>query len=328
MDFFKEFSSETRQKNYNTKVINNQFWNQPIDMKDDIHITELKINKCNMNNIRSFPPNLKKITLSQNNVTSFDMSIIPRSVTEIIYKNESTETLTGDLPPGLELLSINNTQIEILDIEIPDTLSKLDLSGNKGLCVLPDLTKCSGLKNLDVRATFISCIDNIPDSVEILDTCLCSLNHVNKLPSHLLVWKSWKASLSEIRCKFPENVNELDFYMNNLKILPELPKTILILDVASNDLTLVPYFPDTVKSVDLRNNKKMVIPDEIIKMDTSDKKILFDTVHVPASSSQHVRGTNTTQERSIDIWPSKEYSTSNPNYILHADKGTKIFIQI
>ncbi len=119
---------------------------------------------CQINKLKSLPPlpsTLQTLMCSSNQITELPDFSPDSQLKELSYSFAPLEKI-GSLPPGLEVLEVNNTNLRSLP-KLPRTLRTL-IVNNCPLDFLPLLP--SGLITLRCNGTNISEIPDLPDSLE------------------------------------------------------------------------------------------------------------------------------------------------------------------
>jgi Leucine-rich repeat (LRR) protein len=117
---------------------------------------------------------------------------------------------------------------------------------------------------IDVRLTNnpLKSIDKIQKSVMILDVCRTKLKEVNSFPPGIITFKAYLCDIEKITVPFPESLEELDLYKNELEDIPEFPPKMTIVDLSGNKLKELKNIPDTIRSIDISNIETLVLTDE------------------------------------------------------------------
>lgn len=197
-------------------------------------------------------------------------------------------------PPNLVHLSYTRSLLTAMPTGIPDSVTSLDLSGNRipnighlppGLLlfscgdnyitdflVLPDtilLLSCcnnpitrfpnklpSSLTHLDCSGCELIELPELPASLEVLN---CSGNPFQfplpTLPPKLHFLSCARTQLTELPDVLPSSLAELYCRDNWLKALPELPPRLQILDCQNNCLTWLPELPESLCELSCNNNQ-------------------------------------------------------------------------
>lgn len=134
-------------------------------------------------------------------------------------------------------------------------VTELDLS-NRNLKKLPDLSKYTNLKKLNISYNQLTSIDGIPNSVEELD---CSSNYIFKLPEHLppklRILNCFLNQLVVLPISFPVTLNWLNCCNNSIKdIVGFLPKDLKYFNCSNNYITSFSDLPDGLVYLDYSYN--------------------------------------------------------------------------
>ncbi len=149
-------------------------------------------------------------------------------------------------------LSIRESGLENMNYQLPNTIRKLDLRGNK-LTELPVLHL--GLNSMDCSGNKIERLDTLPDSLHILicnNNPLRSLNISNPISSNLQELDCSKCSLTWLP-ELPQGLLRLKCSCNpGLTKLPQIPATLEFLNCSICSLHELPEFPVDSKLKELK----------------------------------------------------------------------------
>jgi len=280
----------------------------------------LTIEHSGIHTLNNLPPNIKELVCQYNKINILDGSTIPDSVNILTFTHNYTIEVVG-LKEGIIELNLSSNKLKQINCKIPSTVTTLNVSSNSFLNELPQFG--DNLRVFNMAHTLIYDINDINDNVQILDSCNCHINKVNKLPKDLIIWKSYSSNISEIECEFPLNLTELDLFNNCLSEIPDLPDTIKSVDLNKNELQKIPKFPFTAESVDLKNNPKLDVKLlEEIEKSMIDGKLSYD---MPRTEFRYQNYNNYNNFNKIPKnmfrnnfglpISSENYSESNPHYI-------------
>jgi hypothetical protein len=294
--------------NINIEILQENFFE--ISHLKKLILKDMQINSLNiLNSMCNKNLQLLCLEICNNNIDILDCNVLPNTLQKFNFSNNNTETIIGDFKEGLIELNLSCNKITNINCLFPVSIEILDLTCNELLKKLPNLSQNINFKKIDISDTLISNIDILPDNICYLESCNCHIEVINKLPSNLIVWKSFNGCISKILCNFPINIEELDLYNNNLQQIPEIPTSCINIDLRNNNLFVMPKFSLTNQiQIDLRNNNKLIIPNNIkeLNIDT----ILFDN--------------NKFDDNYINIFQniiknrdnSSYYDINNPHYIV------------
>ena len=113
-----------------------------------------------------------------------------------------------------------------------DDITKLDIS-NKGLKILPDLSRFTNLKILNCHNNNIKTLNNLPQYLEELN---CYDNLIVRLDN------------------LPMNLKKLNCKNNKIKNLDNLPITLNKLECLNNSLSKINYLPNYLEKLNCANN--------------------------------------------------------------------------
>ena len=133
---------------------------------------------------------------------------------------------------------------------------------NKGLTVLPDLSKFTNLKKIYCMMNNLTEITYLPETLIYFD---CSCNKIEKI------------------CKLPESLKEFYCNQNKLIVLPELPNGLTHLQCGHNNLLYLPKLSRTLEYLYCSYNNIKII-DDIPK---TIKKLCCDNTQVIELSELH-----------------------------------------
>jgi len=192
-----------------------------------------------------FPKTLKYLAIVDCNIESFDGTWIPDSIREFVFNNNRTDEIIN-LHNGIVDIEIKNNNID--ELILPESVEIANISCNSDL---QSITCGDKLRLLDISATSIDCIDDIPESIEVLLCNNCDILTINKFPPKLQVFCANNSEVEEILCPFPLTLEKIDLGRNDIKICPAIPTT----------------------------TAQVVIPKRIIKCKTEQKPV--NTISVP-----------------------------------------------
>ena len=158
------------------------------------------------------------------------------------------------------------TIIETYLNSLPDDILTLNvnLSYDKCITSLPDLTRFQNLQSLNCYNTQITSLPNLPKSLKIL---YCVRNKLTSLPD-----LSGFQNLEILNCEnnqltslpsLPQNLKRIICSINELTSLPSLPQNLEALHCYNNNLTSLPSLPQNLKIVRCFNNDIYKIVDSI-----------------------------------------------------------------
>jgi Leucine-rich repeat (LRR) protein len=291
----------------------------PKEIKYFDWLEELIIENTGIKNIHenTLPLSLKKLNIQYNDIVFLNCSVLPITITSLICSNNNIIDIIG-LNEGIIEIDVSGNKLSTIHSILPKSLKSLDISSNKMLTELPNLTICNNLESLNISNTGIINIDSIPDTIKNLISYKCNIKIINKLPKELILWSGYMSSLEKIKCKFPKKLEIFDMYSNNLITVPKFPSSIKIIDLSRNYLKMIPEFPNTVNTVNLKLNHDIKMND-IKKLQ---KKLLNTSVELYIDNNEYntelsnvfynLSKKNKQKDKIID---DTSYSSSNPHYI-------------
>jgi hypothetical protein len=310
------------------KITGNFIKTIPEDISKFYWLEELYIENTGITAItkKSFPVNLKSLTVKYNNIKFLDCSIFPQSIIKLIFTNNCTLEIVG-LLEGIVELDISSNRLSEISCLLPKSLTILDISGNTFFAKLPNLHE--NITTLDIGNTGIDNIDDLPDNIKYLTTRKCEqLEIVNKLPENLISWIGYYSKLKKITCEFPKKMINFDMCNNNLKYVPAFPPSIENIDLSRNCLESIPIFPPTAQTVDLKLNNCLNIEElKMLKkslMGISSVKLYFDNMCYDESNME-MMNTLFMSDTSYGYQPFRNekindydtgYTSDNPHYII------------
>lgn len=312
----------------------------PLVLSNFYWLTELYIENTNIKTLTNLPPELKSLSVSNNNIRSLDCSSLPKSLVTFTFRNNKTFDITG-LNEEIKEIDLTENNFNRIGCEIPNSVENLILSKNRFLIELPKLG--SNIISLDISSTGITNIDDLPDNIQYLNVSNCIIKKIEHLPSMLKKMNANSCELKTLECDFPPNLYELDMYSNKLKKIPKLNDFMTFVDLGKNDLEEIPNLPLSFSRIDLRNNSKLnnaMLDDlkrEYLKESSNEplleNEILIDNNTSESSTTQNYFANNNHSDSNNDdislFWDfprpkykkKKEvtdmsYSKKNPHYII------------
>ncbi len=161
----------------------------------------LNVSGLNITSLPELPPDLKILWCNNTHITS--LPSFPPGFEAVNCSNTQVTTIPP-LPPGFEGLSCCNTPITTLPEPLPPNLDELYIEGTQ-ISVLPELPP--KLQYLNIQDTPIQILPDLPDSLRRL---LCYRNSqlilkkdVNeKLAQYKGRWSDWREEqASKVRCR-------------------------------------------------------------------------------------------------------------------------------
>lgn len=207
--------------------------------------------------------NLKTLEITYNEIEFVDGCNLPDSLK--ILKLQCTGILKViNLKEGLQDIDLSDNNLQNDVLEIPASVTKLDLSNNENLMRLPHFKSKTNLTKLDISKTNIRSIDELPDSINILYASNCNINTISKFPSCLMEFSANESKIFTIDAEFPPDLFELEICGNTLKTIPKLSQNIHSVDLSNNCLEKIPEFSDgfILQKLNLTMNPKLNV-DEI-----------------------------------------------------------------
>jgi hypothetical protein len=286
--------------------INTDINELPEIMKTFDTIKYLTINNCGLQNLKNLPPNVQTLDVKNNSIKSIFGSDIPQSVTHINACKNYIERIDLSESINIKELIVSNNLLDDTLI-FPPNIETLHVASTNIYNTLPfvNLTK---LKVLKANITNIDNIDNLPDNIIDLSVSRImlyrTLGIVHKLPSKI---EKFTCHSSGIRgfafSHFPNTLDALDLYDNDLETLPGLPNKMSYIDIGKNKLKSVSNIPNEITSYDCTNNTALIFTaeqNELIKL----HKGKFG-VTVSLNNSNEKDMCNIAQEQMKDIYTSR-----------------------
>ncbi|GLE09998.1 hypothetical protein PINS_up021972 [Pythium insidiosum] len=252
----------------------------------DINTLDLSENSLtSLADLSKDAPELRKIVLNGNGLTSLKDISLPSSLKDLELSNNEITSLKDLGDTSLTALAIaNNSITDITKIKLPSTLSTLNLAFNK-LTKIPQIDELKGLATLLLTGNSIASFKDItpPPGLTSYDVSWNSISTFDgfDLPAsviRLYIGGNKFTSLKDLQTKnplttlyahdlplesidgasFPDTVTGLSLQNCSLKTLGslKLPSQLVHLDLSFNQLTEIPAkLPDTLRSIKFSGNQ-------------------------------------------------------------------------
>ena len=141
-----------------------------MDQFGSLNLSNLNLKSQDLEGIE-WPQELKELSLSANQLTTFDVSSLPRELIQLdFFDNQLTHFDTFSLPPGLKTLNLKGNHLTTFDVSyLPRELIELNLSRNRlttfDVSSLPRELKALGLA-INQLTTFDT--SSLPQSLQEL----------------------------------------------------------------------------------------------------------------------------------------------------------------
>ena len=160
-----------------------------------------------------------------------------------------------DLPPNLEYLNLDCSEIEVLD-NLPDTIRKLDITYYSKLNIIKSLPSNLRVLNLKICPNLEEIQCEFPSNLKTIDLTNSRLKYIPKLP---------------------ETVTKLNLNIScHLLQVPILPKNLKILIITDIYGKIIPNIPDELLHLSIDNISVLdgkPIPNSIVCLSTDDMYI-------------------------------------------------------
>jgi hypothetical protein len=219
-------------------------------------IKTLTVINCGLSELKNIPPKLEVFKCKRNNIPILDGKMLPTTIKELEFEDNKTEVAIN-LHNGLLYISLADNKLK--ELETPPSVTKINLKGNQfeKEPVLND-----GILEIQLSNNPLTSVDAIQKSVMVLDVCRTKLTEINSFPPSIMTFKAYLCNIVKITAPFPESIEELDLYKNNLEDIPELPPRLTTADLSGNKLKVLKNIPDTVRHLDITDMKTLVLTDE------------------------------------------------------------------
>jgi Leucine-rich repeat (LRR) protein len=211
------------------------------------------------------------IDFRNNNIKQINWNILPINIKELLFNNNLLEDLNfNGCPINLKKISVKSNEIKHVSI-FPKNLLHADLSDNK-------ITKIELINhNLKYLNLSYNEITELPTFTVIHTLCelYCSsncINIINNLPDTLKILDSSYNNIKSIKCNFPIYLTHLNLSNNKLSNLPKLSISLEKVILNDNFLSKIDYIPDKIKKLYLAKNKIEIlgtIPHSLLELDIS-----------------------------------------------------------
>jgi hypothetical protein len=169
-------------------------------------------------------------------------------------------------------------------LKFPPNVETLHVASTN-ICDIQPFVNLNKLKILKANITNIDNIDALPDSVTDLSVSRVMLFRtggvINRLPSKIEKFTCHSSGIRHFSFSyFPQTLDYLDLYDNELESLPVLPNKMSYLDIAKNRLKTISNIPKEITSCDCSKNPGLTFSaeqNELIKSHKSKIGITFSS---------------------------------------------------
>jgi hypothetical protein len=199
----------------------------------------------------------RRIVLSRRGLDSIPP--LPADITSLALSHNPI-TDWRNLPPGLQVLHAEATEMSALPANLPKGLIELNVSHNS--LTHASLVFPPGLQRLEIGRNGLTALPALPRSLEQL---LVYRNNLRVLPEHLPPrLRELDASnneLTHLPARLPASLQYMRVAQNRLSRLPDLlPPGLLELDVSGNQLTSLPALPESLQELLVSLNMLAELP--------------------------------------------------------------------
>jgi hypothetical protein len=209
-----------------------------------LNLQRTEVNDEQLEEIFKVCPNIKKLNLSDTNVSNATISKLPTGLISLQLKNCNELTAIDHLPLGLKSLNLSSNYPNLKDLGL-DRLPEGFLSIN--------LSYCSDLTDADIK--------KLPKGLQILNLTSCyklTDAAIENLPPSLLSLNLHQCPISEAAlAKLPQKLQSLNLSHRSIlsdATIKTLPQSLLSLDLTGcESLTeaAIDHLPQGLKSLDL-----------------------------------------------------------------------------
>lgn len=222
----------------------------------------LMIEKCEINFLENLPPNIETLDVRYNNITSLTTENLPSTLTTLNAHMNKINFV--DLARSFNITTLNlmnNPLKEVIGLppNVKDlNISVSDFSNSKLLASL-----CN-LQILKMSRCNIDTIDDLPDTIIDLQMSQIRIfggperfmGHIHKLPKQLMKFICHSSHIRSFGfTEFPEGLQYLDLYDNEITHLPTLPNVMMSVEISNNMLMAISNIPTNIMdSFECTNN--------------------------------------------------------------------------
>lgn len=202
-----------------------------------VTLEKLDLSYNDINDIDSFPPNIKELYLADNSV--IELPPIPPNIVKLNISLNVISEITfaiSDLSPSLEHIDFSESHVSSMPF-LPSSTREVFFSGNN-----------------------ISLIEkeHLPESLITFVGNSCNIDHI-------------------ITDSFPPNLEVLDLSDNRLDRLPGVSMNIKKINVSCNFLDEISEMSLSLKKLDVSDNRLTEIPEQLmIRADSDDIELKYD----------------------------------------------------
>ena len=284
----------------------------------------LIVSNCKLKNLKNLPPNIEKLDIRGNYLTSLNSSDIPDKVTEInACKNKITDIDLSQSHNVVEIYISNNPLSN--NIKFPLGAKAINVISSN-LSTIEPFKHLVLLESLRLNMCNIENIDDLPDSITELSISRIILSRnkgiINKLPKNLKKLIAQSAEITNFGFDmFPPSLEYLDLYDNNIISLPTVPNYMVLIDIAKNsNLEKVENIPEHINSYDYMNTPKLTFTEEQQKILQMHRKSRHTTVVPNEDHMRQLLGINSDMEGIFDRRIEPRITTVNRSHSMSSNQ--------
>jgi hypothetical protein len=262
-----------------------------VDLSSNEELFDITLTNNCLEDIKSLPPNLKTINLADNMLTKINNKYFGDKVVKVNVSNNSIKDV--DIKnTNITTINLSNNPINKIT-SLPEKLQHLIIS-DTNIKDTNEINKLTDLRMLNISNTEITNIDDLQDNIVVLFMNNLKLHHnknkgeIKRLPINLRKITAESSGIKKFSFEvFPNNLVDINFSDNEIKILPKVSDTARILELSSNYLEKIENIPENINVLDITNNDKLLLTDEQLKIISSLKNRLNARINIDGDSDSN-----------------------------------------
>jgi Leucine-rich repeat (LRR) protein len=192
--------------------------NLPFDMLSLENLISLELENCKIESLDNLPPNLKYLNLTGNLIKEIKTGQLLKNLEIINLNNNIISSIDeNSLPINLKELYLNYNKLNIINFDIPQTLTKIHIKGNK-LSIIDRLFIYINIEEIDISLNEIENINLDPNSNLITFDCSHNnINYINKLPNNIVNLDLSFNKFTEFNIDLPSSIKNYNISNNKIK---------------------------------------------------------------------------------------------------------------
>lgn len=216
-------------------------------------VSTFKIYECCLQQSPSLPSTLNKLSIDSSTIKC-PLSLPAYLLRFSVKYSSIAHPVT--LPTEVEKFKIEHSSLSQLHV-LSTRLDTLKICCNSSV---PSLNiSSSKIKNLHLSETDITCLPELPSTLEVLDCSKTDIQVLPKLPT-TLKYLDCSETLVSMLPELPSSLEKLDCSMTRIIELPSLPEGLLALDCGASYLLNLPPLPSGLISLGIGGTRISRVP--------------------------------------------------------------------